>query len=50
MPQMSPMWWLTMMLIIMTMMTITNSMIYFFNMTLNTNKKKTMKNKFNWKW
>nr|YP_008992963.1 ATP synthase F0 subunit 8 [Leptobelus gazella]AEE89601.1 ATP synthase F0 subunit 8 [Leptobelus gazella] len=50
MPQMSPLWWLTLavMFNLLTMMTM--SMMYF-NLKIELNMNKSMKkNKLNWKW
>nr|UQS80541.1 ATP synthase F0 subunit 8 [Convexana sp. 1 JW-2022a] len=50
MPQMSPMWWLSMMLMFMFCFFIINSMIYF-NILKNKNLYLKYKNSnFNWKW
>nr|QKO00201.1 ATP synthase F0 subunit 8 [Evacanthus acuminatus]QWC53809.1 ATP synthase F0 subunit 8 [Evacanthus heimianus] len=50
MPQMSPMWWLNMMLMFIFCMMIMNSMIYFnfYYVKSTYNNYKNMN--FNWKW
>nr|YP_010835914.1 ATP synthase F0 subunit 8 [Apphia sp. 1 SJ-2023a]WGC89433.1 ATP synthase F0 subunit 8 [Apphia sp. 1 SJ-2023a] len=50
MPQMSPMWWMYMMLIFIMCLMMMNSLIYF-NYLKSSTKMKTFKNfDFNWKW
>nr|YP_011036709.1 ATP synthase F0 subunit 8 [Xestocephalus iguchii]WRK21313.1 ATP synthase F0 subunit 8 [Xestocephalus iguchii] len=50
MPQMSPMWWMFMMTTIMTLMMMTNSIMYFYTMTNKLKTNKMNKTTMNWKW
>nr|YP_010165973.1 ATP synthase F0 subunit 8 [Stictocephala bisonia]QRV59920.1 ATP synthase F0 subunit 8 [Stictocephala bisonia] len=50
MPQMSPMWWMTLMLTFNSLFIVINSTTYFNYKFKNMSEKKTKKNKLNWKW
>nr|QKW88758.1 ATP synthase F0 subunit 8 [Idiocerus herrichii] len=50
MPQMSPMWWLTLMLIFNLTYLMMNSMLYFNYQTKNKYSMKLLKYKLTWKW
>nr|YP_009732578.1 ATP synthase F0 subunit 8 [Idiocerus salicis]QHS71297.1 ATP synthase F0 subunit 8 [Idiocerus salicis]WEP24852.1 ATP synthase F0 subunit 8 [Idiocerus sp.] len=50
MPQMSPMWWLTLMLIFNFSFLMMNSVIYFNYKVTNKCSVKMLKYKLNWKW
>nr|WEP24839.1 ATP synthase F0 subunit 8 [Metidiocerus sp.] len=50
MPQMSPMWWLTLMLVFNLLYMMVNSMMYFNYKIKNKDSTKLSKFKLNWKW
>nr|YP_010835901.1 ATP synthase F0 subunit 8 [Apphia rufipenna]WGC89420.1 ATP synthase F0 subunit 8 [Apphia rufipenna] len=50
MPQMSPIWWLYMMLMFIMCLIMTNSMIYFNYLSNNTNPVMFKSHNLSWKW
>nr|YP_010271134.1 ATP synthase F0 subunit 8 [Anchon yunnanense]UKB86899.1 ATP synthase F0 subunit 8 [Anchon yunnanense] len=50
MPQMSPLWWLTLMLTFNLMLVISSSMLYFNPENKTIKKKKLIKNEMMWAW
>nr|QZR91897.1 ATP synthase F0 subunit 8 [Ujna puerana] len=50
MPQMSPMWWLFLMICSISTLLMMNSIIYFNLISLKTQMKTIQKNKIIWKW
>nr|ATD85992.1 ATP synthase F0 subunit 8 [Sophonia linealis] len=50
MPQMSPLWWLTLMLMFILSMMMMNSIIYFYLDSNNYEKVKIFNKQFSWKW
>nr|YP_010531284.1 ATP synthase F0 subunit 8 [Mileewa lamellata]UXX17543.1 ATP synthase F0 subunit 8 [Mileewa lamellata] len=50
MPQMSPMWWMSLMLMTIFMMFLLNSMLYFNMNKIKMQMKKFITPKNNWKW
>nr|YP_010963552.1 ATP synthase F0 subunit 8 [Hemicentrus obliquus]WKZ08035.1 ATP synthase F0 subunit 8 [Hemicentrus obliquus] len=50
MPQMSPLWWLTLMLSFNLMIAMAMSMMYFNFSMIMSKKYKSMKKEMNWKW
>nr|AYE40948.1 ATP synthase F0 subunit 8 [Idioscopus sp. 'myrica']WEP24787.1 ATP synthase F0 subunit 8 [Idioscopus sp. 'myrica'] len=50
MPQMSPMWWLTLMLMFNLLYLMMNTILYFNYKVKNKNQILMKKSKMNWKW
>nr|YP_010736913.1 ATP synthase F0 subunit 8 [Idioscopus ventrispinus]WEP24800.1 ATP synthase F0 subunit 8 [Idioscopus ventrispinus] len=50
MPQMSPMWWLILMLMFNLLYLMMNTILYFNYKIMNKDSIKINKNKMNWKW
>nr|YP_010996495.1 ATP synthase F0 subunit 8 [Sophonia microstaina]WPC85237.1 ATP synthase F0 subunit 8 [Sophonia microstaina] len=50
MPQMSPMWWLLLMIYFIFVMTLFNSMVYFIFYKKNHKEISSKKFMLNWKW
>nr|QZR91910.1 ATP synthase F0 subunit 8 [Mileewa rufivena] len=50
MPQMSPIWWTSLMMLTIISMMMIISMIYFNLIKIKMNKKMLYSNKKNWKW
>nr|YP_010531310.1 ATP synthase F0 subunit 8 [Mileewa amplimacula]UXX17569.1 ATP synthase F0 subunit 8 [Mileewa amplimacula] len=50
MPQMSPIWWFSLMIMTIFMLMLINNLIYFNILNISIKKKETTTSKNNWKW